>query len=164
MKKEFEVNEAKIEIELTREVVENNRYFEGYDMGKEKKSVQRVSIKVTKNGTTISANGEEFGETFVCSEVTPMFNKNMYSKGARGRIGDAYVGQELYDAICKAYAELDAEVTKSEEYVAIEKKQNPESPIYTEEELAKMPEEIEQNNHLGYCHKCHSYCYGDCEA
>lgn len=162
MKKSFELNGTTVEIELTREVIEYEKIWEGYEMGTERQLRQRVSIVVTKNEKSMSVEGENFGDFAICEKVSPMFNKSMYEKGARGRIGNGYVGQELYDAICEAYAKLDTEVTKSEEYVAIENEENLKKEIGKRnmEELEKM--EREQEKHVGWCKICKDWTYGDC--
>jgi len=32
------------------------------------------------------------------------------------------------------------------------------------EKIADMEQDDRNKNHFGYCKKCHSYCYGDCES
>ncbi|HUV15505.1 MAG TPA: hypothetical protein VMW28_02955 [Pelolinea sp.] len=71
-----------------------------------------------------------------------------------------WIGQQTYNTIMTLIAEVEAEVGKSDEYVAIEQAQ-----------IAKM-NKIEadwavadqKNKGAGWCNNCQSYCYGDCQA
>lgn len=54
-------------------------------------------------------------------------------------------------------AELDAEVPVTGEQIAIE-------TAIVDAEKNKYEEDEPEHGKNGYCRKCHSYCYGDCEA
>ena len=85
--------------------------------------------------------------------------------GAYARLGDAYVGKENYEAIMEAYnaavAEINAPATEEAKAEAVEYETvktaevEKETAIINAKPIKRGP---------GWCDKCQSYCWGDCEA
>jgi hypothetical protein len=158
-----ETTNAIIEIELTREVKDKVAYLDGYNVSAGREVYERYEVKLThkRSGNTIRTNGRPGDFAFF---ARPDRFSGKFPAGAYARVGDAYITQEIYDAAMGIIAELDAEVSKTEEQIALEQAEAERKRI-GEENLARMEAEYkERSNHPGWCDKCHSYCYGDCEA
>jgi len=152
-----ETETAKIEISLTREVTDKVAYADGYNIktGREVYESYDITITSKKNGKSVHTYGKP---NFSFSSKW-----NTMPEGAFARIGDAYISEATYRLMKGMIAELDAEVGKSDEQVALEVKAEAQKKAYDElldQEAAEYARKIKN----GFCPKCHSYCYGDCEA
>jgi hypothetical protein len=153
--KTAETPNAKIEITLTREVRDKVSWSDGWEipMGREINEVYNIKIFAKKSGLTFTDHGKPGQYGFFTYQT---------SGKAAGRYliaENVYVDKVVYDAAMALIAELDAELPKSEEQVAIETAERvrlKRSVAYTDTEP--------KHGENGYCRKCHSYCYGDCEA
>jgi len=141
------------------------------------RSVRNVTINA--DGHIIETGRKEANE-FVSIRITPKGGKERFSRSLPqkfndreiGKIGDprvyaccgdAYIGEAAYNQIMDLYAAAtkDADTEEHRAVKAVEKKKEEKAAS----ETAKI-ELIEQGrkNNPGWCDKCQSYCYGDCEA
>ena len=124
--------------------------------------------------------GKKEATTTVALRITPKGGKSHFfrslprvlSNHSKDTIGnqDAHaildgmlMPKELYTAIMAMYEEALAEVD-SEEYQQIQAEEAEEKAQIeaNQAEIAEM--EAERRAHPGWCDKCGSYCYGDCES
>lgn len=115
----------------------------------------------------IRADGKYLSRGYNAPEVLdPKFYSN-YAKltaaGAYARVGDNYINKEQYDLIMAAIAEINSQLEITEEYKAVKAQE------IQKEHIAQIVDEREDSEYErslknGFCPKCGSYCYGDCEA
>lgn len=160
--RKIETKNSTIEIKMTREVQDKVNYMDGHQISTGREAVETLEIKITSK-----RNGRVERSIRKPEVLNPMFYGNydeLTAKGAYARIGNGYISREMYDAITAAISDLDAELGKTDEQIAIEQAEIERKQI-ADENLARLEAEyIARQNHSGWCNKCHSYCYGDCEA
>jgi hypothetical protein len=105
-------------VKLTRKVVEKNSYADGWNvsLGKETKEYYEVKMTLKANGKTISMMGKPGDFAF----LQVVEGSKSIPAGAYARLSDAYMSKATYDLVMGLIAELDAEVAKSDEFVAME--------------------------------------------
>jgi len=152
-----------IEITLTRKVIDKVAYMDGYNLPDGREVFEMYEVKLVKksNGATIKVAGKPGDFAFFKTQGK---YSGKYPAGAHARIGDTYISRETYDIAMRMIAGLDAEVGKSDEQIALEQEAE-ECRRIGEENLDRMAaEEAARRAHPGWCDKCGSYCYGDCQA
>jgi hypothetical protein len=116
-----------------------------------------LSEELNSDGWKMTAETCKFEETITIAgetelgwwkEPVPMAKKI----GAAKQYGSLAVMPENWEKICKAQEAVKAHPVWIKKQEEIEKNQR---------ELSKLEEARRRN---GYCEKCGSYCYGDCEA
>lgn len=116
---------------------------------------------------TISVDGEcKATATRKPEIIEPRFYKNyeqLKSAGVHARLGDAFIGENQYDAIMNAIAELETEVTGDQEFAEV-KEQEEVKKTEQKETLKARAEEHARLAKNGLCPKCGTWCHGDCEA
>jgi len=145
-----------IEISLTRSVNDKVNFSDGYNIKTGREVYENYDVKITlkNSGKTIKVSGKPGGFAFFALQDK---YSGKYPDGAYARVGDAYVGRKLYDLAMAMIGELDADVCKTEEQTDIEAVTvRAEANAYTEAEP--------RHGENGYCRKCHSHCYGDCDS
>lgn len=163
--RKHETKSANIEVELSRKVVDASHYWDGYEIDDGRKISETYEIKITSK-----ANGKVYWSDD--GEMTVIDHDNGYYRnapaGAHAKVCGVYINEEVYNAIVQMMEELDAELPKTDEYLALEaeeKRKKAETERLAEENLNWMAaEHKERTSHPGWCEKCGSYCYGDCEA
>lgn len=145
---------AIIEVSLTRDVIDNVSYADGYNINLGRKAYERTNITVTVNGKSAGGNRLEV--------LSGPADKSLIAKGVYATAGDALLGKHAYDAIVAALAELDAEVGKSDEYLAIERAEAARKAQGEENERRMEAEMRQREKQSGWCKKCQDWTYGDC--
>ena len=149
-----------ITVKLTREVSDKVAYADGYNLktGREKYERYEISMYHAQSGKTIKANE--------ISQLWEMSKRDMEAKkqGAVVKLGDAYLGQKAYDVLTALILAANAEVGKSDEFIALEQAETEKERIGDENMRRMEDEQRQREKHPGWCNKCHSYCYGDCTA
>lgn len=156
-----ETETAKIEITLTREVNDKVIYADGYNIPDGREVYENYEAKITRkiDGKRIYANGKP-GDGFFFRTASKY---QTMPAGAYARISDSYISQSVYDIAMSMIAELNAEVTKTDEQIALETeeiKQTKMAEKVAEAEAREYAELIKS----GMCPKCGTWCYGDCTA
>lgn len=152
--KEFEIGSASVKVTLTRDIHADNPIEE---FALSKKTYERYEVVLTHipTGKIYRATGRKIDQVVETADIPA---------GAHAKLGNAYIQKPAYDAIIAAAAELDAEVIKTEEYKNLEAKEIAKIKSQNASLDAQEAEDAELKKHFGYCEKCGSYCYGDCQA
>ena len=154
-------NEAIAEIKRTKEVVTEVAYADGDNVELGKKTFDSIEITVTVNGqvTIVSRNAPEL--------VTEAFAGRHYAElkemGAHARLGSNYVSEDAYNAIMAAITEIEAELIENEDYQEA-KAQELAKEREAENNIAASEKIRQDRIAKGWCPKCETYCYGDCES
>lgn len=85
------------------------------------------------------------------------------AKGVYARLGDTYIGEELYNIIMSVIAEAEAEFGSDEEYTQVKADEEAREAQQAAQDKAADEHYAKQIKN-GLCPKCGTYCYGDCEA
>lgn len=155
-----ETANATIKITLTRNVTDKVAYADGYDIVTGREIYERYEVVITSkaNGQSIRTSGMPGGFAF----FTPITSSKGLPAGAVARVGDAFVGQNTYNAAMTLIAELDAQLPKSDEQKALEAAEA-ERKAKGEANMARMAaEQRKREAHPGWCKRCQDYTYGDC--
>ena len=149
-----------ITVKLTREVSDKVAYADGYNIktGREKYERYEISMYHAQSGKTIKTS--EVGQLWELSKSDMEAKK----QGAVAKLGNAYLGEKTYAVVTKLIAAVDAEVGRSDEFVAFEQAEIERKRIGDENMRRMEDEQRQREKHPGWCNKCHSYCYGDCTA
>ncbi len=149
-----------ITIERTREVRDNIVNADGDKVNLGKETIDLLSIEVKADGKFVTST--KCGLDVVTEEWCRNY-KELKDKGVYARLGDACINEEQYNTLITAIAEIEAELTETPEYKEVK--------VVEEAKEAKknavLKREAAEYAHLiksGLCTKCHSWCYGDCEA
>ena len=154
---------VEVTIEITRNVSDKIAYADGANINIGKETQDITTIEMTVNGKHVT---RDYHAPHI---LTRESYRNSFDKltaaGAYARLGDAYVGQVNYGQIMDAYnaavAEINAPATEEA------KTEEAEYETIKATEVAKENEIINAKpikRGPGWCDKCHSYCWGDCEA
>jgi len=166
--RKYEDDNKIIEITLTRWVIESTKYFDGYDMGSKTETHEEYKVVLTSkaNNAQVAMTGKP-GDYAFFDVIDRRYNKNAPA-GAYARLNNAYLGQESYDIAMRMIADLSAELSINQEYNALKAA---EAALAAEAERnaeavdrAEAVEAAARRSHPGWCEKCQSYCYGDCDA
>ncbi len=146
--KTSETDQIKIAVKLLRDVSNKVGHADGWNIDMGRKSVEIWSITITGKATGKTIWGHENPHTIRAEKVS----------GTIGyRIADAYVSQYIYDMMMALATEAEAALPKSEEQATLEAAE-------TAKQNAPVVNYEPKHGENGYCRKCNSYCYGDCEA
>src|SRR5574340_24838 len=153
-----ETESAKIEITLTRDVTDKTAFMDGYNLNAWREVYEAYEVKITgkKNGKTIRTTGKPGGFAFFSTPGSGA------PAGAVARVGDAYVGQVVYDTCMDMIAGLDAKLPKSDEQIALEDKTAENKRIGDENVRQAAAARKERESHSGWCKRCQDWTYGDC--
>lgn len=151
---------TEIKVELTREVNDKIAYTDGANVNLGKETYEAIEITVTVNGKVVVV-ARKSPEILTRESYRATYDK-MVASGAYARLGDNYIGKEMYDSIMSLVAEAIAETESAEAAEFAEVKAA---------EVAKKEAEFEaiknakpEQHGPGWCNKCRSYCWGDCES
>lgn len=156
-------NPVELTVEITREVSNKTAYADGYNINTGKETVELTNI-------TLRINGKVAASSIRAPHVlTRESYKNSYDKliaaGAYARLGDAYIGQKDYETIMDAYnaavAEINAPVTEEAKAEAADYETVKTAEVAKETAIVNAKPET---HGPGWCDKCQSYCWGDCES
>jgi hypothetical protein len=147
---------AKITVKITRSVVDDTAFADGYNIKLGRKTSDSLDI------TIITPDGKKaYGwQISKCGQT-------MQAKGAYAQVGNAYISEDAYNEIMAAIAELDAElVAQDPEYAMLKQaeiKAEANRQARAEENLNRMAaEQAAHEAQPGWCRKCHDWTYGDC--
>lgn len=151
----------KLDIEVTRELREEIAYADGYNLPIGKKTHESMKI-------TINHNGKKVGDTNWVPAIIRDAEKKRYPATAYAILGGKVVlTKENYDltmvAINAAIAEAEVTINADDEYTEVKRAEAAKEAARQENFKAEEAHYIKQLKN-GLCPKCHTYCYGDCEA
>lgn len=144
-----------IKIALTRDVQDDVAYADGYNITVGRKIYERTEIVLhTKDGKIERADRMRI--------LKGKLDEKHIAQGAYAQIGNGLIRKNTYDQITAALAELDTQIGKSDEYLAL-KQAEAERKARGEENLKRMEVEMRQRESSpGWCKKCKDWTYGDC--
>jgi len=140
------LNNAIITVTIDQVVLDKVAYADGGNINIGKEANEFITISVIKGDLKVFTHDINF--FYVLEE-----GSEMKQNGAYARLGDSYLSKETYDSVNLVLEEARSQLIE-EEYNEVKKGQNEK----TEVELKQA------DRGFGFCHKCESYCYGDCEA
>lgn len=158
-------NGIEIKIERTIEVQNKVGYADGWNIDLGEEVVDRTYIEVYVHGKLHEWASEK--PRVITDQARQTFRRNAPT-AAYAVIGmHTYLSRERYEEIMALLAEMEAELTTAPEAQRVEeiKARDASRAQKAEAEQEIIAAEIAQRNaHPGWCNKCQSYCYGDCEA
>ena len=155
-----ETKNSKITIKITRSVTDKTAYSDGYNtkIGREVAEYFDIALHSKEYGFTKRTSGKrnDYGMPKIDQDAPA---------GAVGRMGNqVWLSREVYDIIIGMMDELEVEVPKTDEQNQIEAEEVERKRIGQENMDRMSKEHAARQRHPGWCEKCQSYCYGDCEA
>jgi hypothetical protein len=147
--------EIEIVIERTLGLEDKISYADGYNINVGQEAIDHLSIKVYVNGKFYTRSYSK------PSLVNPKFDRQAAQVGAYARLSDKMIlSRKSYEEIMTAINELGDELTTPEYTEFVTERER----IAAENAKAAAEMEAQRRQHPGWCEKCQSYCYGDCEA
>ena len=146
--------EVRVEITKTRSVYDE--IIDGYhNVGK--KTVETFELKVYIDGKLVA-------DSYTVPTIIRSNCEQMKAAGVYGHLAEKiYTNEENYNKVMAAIAELEAEVTGTEEYDEV-KAQEDAREARREAALDAKAVEHDRLVKSGLCPKCESWCDGDCDA
>lgn len=161
---EREINGRKIVINITRELMDDTSYGDGQRFFYGKKTFETTTIIVERGGKKIICKDVFYFRIVKGDSFYDHATKN--DDRIYARLGDKYISESVYNDV-KSVLDEAMEIADRDipaEYIEVKKIE--EKRKYDAENNLKMKAayQDEQKNHLGYCERCGTYCYGDCIA
>lgn len=143
---------TKVIVTMTRDVVDEIAYADGYNIPVGRQIISRTEIKlVTPDGKA------KYGDSVTICD--PKYYAKEIAKGGYAMlVHDVYMSKDLYEQVVAALAEVDAEIGKSDEYIAIEQAAAAKTQRIIEASKTADP----HSKQSGWCSRCHDWTYGDC--
>lgn len=151
--------EVRVEITKTRSVYDE--IIDGYhNVGK--KTSETFEIEVYINDKFAERTFEK--PTVVTRAIYFKNYDQLKAAGVYANLaGKVFVTEENYNKVMTAIAELEAEVTGTEEYAEVKAQENAKE-ARKEAAAQAADEQYRRDIKNGMCPKCNSWCYGDCQA
>ena len=146
---------VKVEIKLSREVQDRVAYADGWNIPLGRETVNHLDLVMKIDGTY---------KTNIYRKPTTLQGRgyaDLIAKGAYAQLGSVYIGEENYNLVMAAIAELESEVTGGEEYAAVKDQED------AKEAQQRAAAKAADEHHAklvasGLCPRCGTWCYGDC--
>ena len=148
---------VRVEIKLSREVQDRVAYADGWNVPLGRETLDHLDLVMEIDG--------EY-KTNAYRKPAALQGKayaKLIAKGAYAQLGSMYIGEENYDLVMAAIAELESAVTGGEEYAAIKDQEDAKEA----QRQAKAKAADEYHAKLvasGMCPRCGTWCYGDCRG
>lgn len=152
-----ETENSIITVRFDREVIDSVAYADGWNIttGREIREGFSTSFYSRKAGKIVASSNDR--------PVHVAAGRNVPA-GAVAKLGQAYLSQQVLDLVVAAMAECEAELPKSDEQIALELAAAAREESRKASEAAEVAKAAARNQHPGWCNRCHSYCYGDCQS
>jgi hypothetical protein len=149
-----------VTVKVTKKVSSKTAYADGWNVDLGKETYENTTITIEKDGKKAFCDDMNFFHV-----VDDRYNSiRKQHPQAYARFGDTYISEKVYNTIKEVKDEAEAACQEDVEFVEI-KATEERKKEEQEKEMEKIETmERERQNHPGWCNKCHSYCYGDCEA
>lgn len=151
-----------ITVSIRRNVITQQNTLDGWVTSEERKAVDYFVVNVRNKAAKINSSIESLDRL-----VELPSGHDMTKKGAYAAFGKGYLTQATYEAVAKAIAKAEAQCMPSAEWhelKAEEAKKEEQRKAQAEQNKKDAQEDRNNKKANGYCFKCGSYCYGDCEA
>lgn len=144
-------------VKITKTVKNDIAYLDGANINLGKKTQKNIHITLQKGNAKITTSDTSF--FYILSDQRTIDRMPQ----AYARLGDNYISEVAYNLIKAAIAEAEVSLEVEQEYKKVEESENNKKiqAGKNRKEIAEMEAKRTAN---GYCHKCGSYCHGDCES
>jgi hypothetical protein len=156
-----EKNGMKVTVTIEREVKDDNAYADGWNVTTGKRATEFVTVTIEKNGKTACCRDLNF-----VYRLTDEYRGPKTPPKAHARFGDTYISKEVYDTILEAIDEAyeAANADSPEGFAKVEAAREKAAAEENDGDAKYAAIMADRRRHPGWCDKCHSYCYGDCQA
>jgi len=153
---------TKVEITKTREICDKTTNLDGDIINLGREIYEALEIVLRADGKLMTRASSP--PHIVDSYFSPDY-KNIIAKGGHARLGNIFIGEEAYQSIMIAIAEIEAEAsaTIDEEYLTLKAAEAAKEAAKDAAFQAKS-ERYAQNIKNGMCPRCQTWCYGDCRS
>lgn len=150
-----------VKVSITHKVKDKTANLDGDIVNLGKETFDSIEIWLIVDGKC--AEFSRYAPKLVTEQGYKRDYQQLKAKGVYARLGDTYIGEELYNIIISVIAETEAEFTTDAEYAEVK---NAERAHRAKREALDKAEAEHYTKQIknGLCPKCGTYCYGDCEA
>ncbi len=141
---------ATCKIEVTRQVVDKIAYADGENINLGKETYKNTTIEIIRDGKVVATG----------NRIDTNISADAKKAGGYAQVGSAVLLKEVCEKIAALIIEATEEAEKDEEYTEVKN----EETEADEKEMAIIRNAKPETRGSGWCNKCKSYCYGDCES
>lgn len=158
--KTVNINGITVKVTVERGTWVEEIMWDGYNTGRTQTHlVDRTLITVSRDGTELTSD----------SSINPLPARHSQLEAAKkagcvAMIGSSFIKPETANIIRQALAECTAENPKTPEMITLENEAAEREEAERKAYAMRMQEQRELEAMPGYCKKCHSFCYGDCQS
>lgn len=137
-----ENNGIKVTVKATKKYIDVTSYADGWNVKTGKELYENTVVRIEKDGKKAETSKSliyKLNEKDRIKKEKPHFY---------ARFGTYYISEEAYNLIKSVLKEVEEEMNEK----------------FGEATEKKKYTHSKEKKHFGWCDKCHSYCYGDCEA
>ena len=159
-KTQYNGKEFEITVKIKRKMVRENCYADGWDVKLAPKEVKTCKVVIKVDGKDFISTSERpsiLDPASCLDKVTLKKNPRAYAQCGWNR----YLSKGLYDIVIATIAECEAGMGAKYAEAKIEEAK---AEQMRAEKEAKAEKKYQEKIKNGWCPKCQSYCYGDCEA
>ena len=149
-----------VEIIRTRNVENEVAYADGQNIQTGKKTVDRLEIILNVDG--VRRGSDKVAPRVITKSAFGRYYEKLVQAGAYARLGNMYISRDNYQMIMAALAEIESELTETAEYAEV-KAAEAAKEAEKEANILASKKDYEKKMASGWCPKCESYCYGDCD-
>jgi len=149
-----------VEIIRTRNVENEVAYADGQNIELGKKTIDRLEIVLSVDGVRRDSGSNE--PKVITKSAFGRYYEELVQAGAYARLGNMYISRDNYHLVMTALAEIEAELTETAEYAEV-KAAEAAKEAEKEANILASKKDYEAKTRNGWCPKCESYCYGDCD-
>lgn len=148
-----------VTVTITKSVNNKKAFSDGWNVDLGKETYENTTITIDKGGVKASCRDLNF---FTVLDASSSVKKQHPQTHAR--FGDTYISEKIYNDICSVIAEVESLLVDDQEFIEVKAAENHKKEEQKKEDI-KIEKEIKaRDSHPGWCNKCGSYCYGDCES
>ncbi len=123
---------------------------------------KNTSVKIIVNATGQTISSKLTSSVYKLTRIDSKIKETRPEVYAR--FGDNYITEVTYNIVKDAMKEAEVGCGTTEEFDATESAESNIIEAHTMEDTKIKEETRTRQSHPGWCNKCNSYCYGDCEA
>lgn len=154
------IEDLTITVKIIRKTVNKTAYADGWNVDVGKENYENINITIDKDGKKAICGDINFFYV-----VDDRFDKiKTRCPQAHARFGDTYVSEKIYNLIKETLVEAETSCPGDIEFINIKTKKEALRTAALIEENKINAENQQRENHFGWCKKCQSYCYGDCQS
>lgn len=156
-------DQRRAEITVEKKVNDKIAYADGYNIPIGKETYESLEIVVYNNNKKVDTTRQKPSVITERIYGKKFYDEMVAKKGYAIMCNRVAIPEEVYKIIMATIAEMEAETSNNEEFIAVKNAENAK-----EAAALKNAEENEKryraNIKSGLCPKCGTWCYGDCTA